>query len=314
MQGAQPPWPGLVCIRGKWQRKDMRTYFLSCRLLLWIAALSPMWSYGDELPINSAGTPATPPSSVEELNPITAPPPLPSVSTDEQAPLTEPSSSASTTSESSEPGPSTPTPVSEAPEAVSIAKEARTSRAPRYTLTRPAWGVSVTGSLKALGGKDLVASQGGNSTRAIQISAEYQLPFLQSIGVISLGPSVGIYPIFPIGQTTESALGIWEIGGQARYQLRFFREQIFVPLAGFEVQRIAYTLQSGAAGSLIATGPLFGGMLLLNPLEPSSAAELYINHRVSRSYLVGELRGLSGSDAQISFSGLSVFFGLRLEF
>ncbi len=55
-------------------------------------------------------------------------------------------------------------------------------------------------------------------------------------------------------------------------------------------------------------------MLLLNFMEPSSAAEMYYSHGVSRSYLVAEMRNLAGTDANVTVSGSSYFFGLRLEF
>ena len=191
----------------------------------------------------------------------------------------------------------------------------RTSRVPQYTLTRPSWGVQISGSTGALGnGKDLTPVQAGNRTRGIQLTAEYQFPFLQSIGVLSAGPSVGIYPIFPSQTVTTGPVSLWDLGAQIRYQARFFRNQPIVPFAGFEAQYFAYRFKDGPDGSLVAQGPFFGGMFLLNVLEPDSAAEFYINAGISRSYLVAEVKTITGKDANISFSGASYFFGLRLEY
>jgi hypothetical protein len=187
------------------------------------------------------------------------------------------------------------------------------SRIPSYTLTRPSWGVSATGAIKALGGQSLAPEQ-TTPTRALQFAAEYQFPFLQDAGVFSAGPSVGIYPIIGGQKITNTPVSLWEAGGQVRYQARFFREQPVVPFAGYEMQYMNYRLNTGPSGSLTASGPLFGAMLLLNFIEPSSAAEFYVTQGVSRSYLTAEFKSLSGSDGKLAFSGLSLFLGLRLEF
>ncbi len=64
----------------------------------------------------------------------------------------------------------------------------------------------------------------------------------------------------------------------------------------------------------MVTGPFGGLMLLLNPLEPSAAAEGFLASGVSRTYLLAEFRALQASDDLISFSGASLHFGLRFEF
>ena len=197
----------------------------------------------------------------------------------------------------------------------STTAERRNSREPAYTLTRPTWGIQFTGALKAFGGNDLITGQAGVPTRAFQVSGEYQFPFLQSLGVLSMGPTVGTYPIF--GSITKDPVSVMEVGGQIRYQLRFFREQPIVPIAGFQFEYLNYHFTSpspsGMSGALMATGPTFGGMFLLNWLEPSAAAEIYVDNGVSRSYLLAEARILSGTDTNLSLSGTSLFFGLRLE-
>ncbi|MGK5083924.1 hypothetical protein WDW37_11540 [Bdellovibrionota bacterium FG-1] len=244
--------------------------------------------------IESAATPPEPtPEAVVEAPPAPPPPPAVEEAQKIELPKSEPTEN----------------------DVESTTVEHRNSRVPAYTITRPAWGIQFTGALKAFGGNDFIAAQAGVPTRAFQVSGEYLFPFLQSIGVLSLGPTVGTYPIF--GSITSNAVSVFEVGGQVRYQFRFFREQPIVPIAGFQFEylsyRFTYPSPSGMSGALMATGPSFGGMLLLNWLEPSAAAESYVENGISRSYLLAELRSLSGTDANLSLSGMSLFFGLRLE-
>lgn len=302
-------------------------------------------AYAEPLPEASSFAPGS--DSITE--PATAPPPLPSpldapvAGTTEQVPLPAPSAAPLAPIAGEESPPPAPAAVEVKPEeaptppatiatddgsvpapipdpsssdpasAVAESRAQRNSRIPRYTLSRPSWGVQVTGAAKALGGKDLLGSQAGNPTRALQFSVEYQFPYLQTIGVLSLGPSAGIYPIFPGGTVTSTVASLWDVGGQVRYQARFFREQPLVPVVGYEARYLTYRFKDGPAGALMTQGPFFGGMFLLNIIEPSSAAEFYINTGVSRSYLVAEVRTISGSDNNINFSGATYFFGLRLE-
>ena len=52
---------------------------------------------------------------------------------------------------------------------------------------------------------------------------------------------------------------------------------------------------------------------LLNFIDRPGAAYFYSNSGVLRSYLVGEVRMLSGDAAGISVSGSSIFAGIRIE-
>jgi hypothetical protein len=87
-----------------------------------------------------------------------------------------------------------------------------------------------------------------------------------------------------------------------------------VPTIGYEYQYLTYALTTGPQGAMPLSGPVFGAMFLLNVLEPTSAAEMYVEQGISRSYLVAEFKSLQGNDANLSISGQSFFFGLRFEF
>ncbi len=125
---------------------------------------------------------------------------------------------------------------------------------------------------------------------------------------------LGVGPNFTYAQGLGSfTRQIFAPGAQVRYQARFFREQLLVPMAGYELRYARYLFPE-AQGALTAKGPFFGALLLMNFLEPDAATEAFIEHGVSRTYLVAELHLLSGNDATVSLAGRSLFFGLRFEF
>lgn len=184
---------------------------------------------------------------------------------------------------------------------------------PGYQLERPQWGVEFVASLKALGGTPSIPNLGEDVIRAFSLQLEYQPPFIQSFGILGIGPSVNFYPPSNPPAVAKSAVGLFSFGAQTRYQLRYFREQPLVPTAAYNVEFWNYYLVDGTSGRFWAHGPIFGGMLLLNFLDPSSAAEFFVTSGVSRSYAVVEVRLLNGGDEVISFSGYSLYFGLRVE-
>ena len=197
---------------------------------------------------------------------------------------------------------------------VTDTKKRKDSRIPGYTLAPPNWAVQILGSAKALGGKDLVTEQAGSPTRSAQVSFSYQPPVIQKAGVLSLGVQGGIFPISTDVRVASKVWSVWSAGLDLRYQARYFREQPVVPFLGLTYQRLAYRFESGASGVATLTGPVFGGMVLLNVLEPDAASEFYIRQGILRSYLVAEIQSLSGTSKELSISGRSYFFGLRFEF
>ena len=184
------------------------------------------------------------------------------------------------------------------------------SRVPQYTLIRPSWGVQLTGSWNALGGGGI----SDHPVRAGQLAVSYQPPFVQKLGVLSLGLTAGMNLVSSYAGITPKVWSLWQVGADARYQMRYFREQPIVPFGGFEFQSMAYSFEGGASGRLSLNGPVYGALVLMNFLEPDAAAEFYIRQGVSRTYLVAEVKDLSGADSAVSFSGRSYFFGLRFEF
>jgi hypothetical protein len=208
------------------------------------------------------------------------------------------------TSDPYAPPPPRPEPRSEA--------QVRDPRTPKYHFTRPNWGFELTFSMDSLGKQLFVPTQ-SETAKAILMEYDYQPAFLQSIGVIGIGPSIAFYPIFGTG-VTETAFSLWSVGAHIRYQARFFRQQVVVPVVGYNLDYFTYRFRTASNGSMILQGPVFGAWILLNMFEPSSAAQLYVDYKISRSYLVAEMRLLSGSDVNLSITGSSLYFGLRFEY
>jgi hypothetical protein len=190
-----------------------------------------------------------------------------------------------------------------------------------YEWTRPNWGIQLTGSHSALGGGYVSASTQGNQVRGLTVHGEWQPEWIQAIGVLGIGPSLGLYPIVDGGSirpTGGSGIDIgsnWSVGGQVRYQLRLFHEQPLVPVAGYALDYLSYHLPYvGTTGRMLIKGPFFGAMLFLNFLEPSAAVDNYVTNGISRTYLVAELRIPTGGDGTVEVGDKSYFFGLRFEF
>jgi len=149
------------------------------------------------------------------------------------------------------------------------------------------------------------------------IGFEYEPKFLQSLGVVSIGPSVNLFFLDPSGDLSSGAFSLYSLGGSIKYQLKFMRSQIFVPFVGYEAQMIHYSFfeETGLGSGWTSTqGPTFGGMLLLNWMEPSSAHNLFSEYGIKRSYLVGEAKLLAADNALFDTEGTAIYFGLRMEY
>ncbi len=188
-------------------------------------------------------------------------------------------------------------------------------RIPLYERHQPEWSVMLTGATKALDNQNPYGEGAEFNVRGFSLQWEYQPKYLQAIGVVGIGAGFQLYPTDWSEDGRSSSLAdSWSIGGLIRYQARFFREQIVVPTVGFQFESLAYRYGNWQTARTTLQGPVFGGMLLLNWFEKESAGDLYTNYGISRSYLVAELRTLSGGDELIDVSGSSLFFGLRIEY
>jgi hypothetical protein len=184
---------------------------------------------------------------------------------------------------------------------------------------RPNFAFQLEGSMNAFGGSTISPAQQGVTSKAALIEAEYQPTFLQGLGVIGIGPSIGMYPttggVVGTGQqVVNGPTSIWELGGQVRYQFRYVTEQMIVPFIGYNYQRLHYNINQGGGNSgLSIAGGNAGLSVLLNRLDETAALDLYRNTGISRLYLVAELKNLQGSDDNVAIAGNSFFFGIRCE-
>ena len=189
---------------------------------------------------------------------------------------------------------------------------------PRYQLHRPEWAFQFSFSPRAFSGQSLTAQQGNHPTYAYHLSIEYQPRFLQSIGVFGIGPTATLYS-FPNAQVTSNFYSVSSYGGRVRYQARYFREQILVPMVSYSWEFLNYNFVNPTAGGapikdrVRLQGPTFGLWLLLNPLDRKSANSLYLNTGITRTYLTLEAKREQATVSQSSINNWSYFAGLRLE-
>ena len=303
--------------RPRCQTRGMRKFFVLIVAALYLAF--PTMGRAEDIDLLPPTAPLT--DSLSTPAPEQVPPPssipsvIPSVT---QSPMSVPSPSANSGEiQVQENSPTAPENSPENSNALTSTSQtrARDEGALAYQLSHPHWGLEISGTLKAFGGADLT-NQANPAASAFSVQADYQPEALQSIGVVGFGPAAQLYTL-PAG-ITQNAVGVWSIGGQIRYQARFFREQPIVPTVAYSLEELTYffngTSGSGAQGSLLTSGITLGAWLLLNIFEPENSAEFHYNYGVSRSYLVAELRSLSGSDANLNIGGQSFYFGLRFEF
>ncbi len=275
-----------------------------------------------------AAAPAEGASSVPSENPPAEEPPSEATAGTTESNETRPTEEVQPSTEEQPPeqvaepeAPPAPTPavepVPEQPKAIagSTRKSARDYSVPYYQQKRPQWALELAAAARSgFGSEGRIAGSGSSGVRSFQILGEYQPLWFQSAGVLGLGVSAGLYSTDPSNQVTRNLAGLLSYGAQARYEAKFIRNQWVVPTVGYASEWVKYSLQSGASGTVQAGGIFYGAMVLLSAFDEASAAEMYANLGVSRVYLLAESRSREGTDANLTLSGRTYFFGLRFEF
>ena len=163
-----------------------------------------------------------------------------------------------------------------------------------------------------------ISSAAGSS---YQIYVDWILPFQKS-GLFSLGLQYGS---FPVSSTATNASGnsipypnyLSQMGGvQFRYQLRYWTNQLIVPVVGIDLDYYDLVIGGGiedrATG--ITVGANFGLMINLGAIDVDTARDAYQTIQMTRTYLTLELHPTSISATNVSYSGTLFYMGLRLEF
>jgi hypothetical protein len=176
------------------------------------------------------------------------------------------------------------------------------------------WAIGLAASPSMFGGSSIVPGRTDTESLGLSLQAEYQPGLLQRYGVLGIGPVFAAYPISQLKGATSNFFSVWSVGGEARYQFRFAKEQMFVPSIGLECDQMHYSFVNGHSGNLLLAGPTVGLQFLLNRLDREHADALYEATGISRTYITAEARVLSGDNGDINPSGASWFLGLTEEF
>jgi hypothetical protein len=176
------------------------------------------------------------------------------------------------------------------------------------------WGFQFDATLAAFGGDPISSGGVDYKVRGFDFGFDYLLPFSETYGKFSIGPVVGLYSVDGEANFTNGAFGLWKIGAQVRYQFKYFNRQWVVPVVGFMLEQLRYSLTyETTANSLLLSGYTAGLWVFLNPFEPSAATAMANDSGITRTYLLAEIRGLGGVNDDFDIGGTSLFFGLRFE-
>lgn len=187
--------------------------------------------------------------------------------------------------------------------------ELRNTHVPLFQTLRPAWGFELSGGAGFPTGDTAMDRVRSFTPAGLSLRMEWQPPWIQAAGIFSLGAALD-YSFGVIGGG---------VGGVARYQARYFRNQPIVPFGGYtalyylvpaSTSGVAAAFQS-LQGTLIH-GPFAGLNILLNIFDSDAAASFFVDYGVLRTYLVLEGRFFQGMN--LNAGSATLYSGLRLEF
>lgn len=184
-----------------------------------------------------------------------------------------------------------------------------------YQNFRPQWGLELQGA--ALNDRELTQIQNGKkySMYSLGLQWEFQPRFIQTIGVLGAGLSLGAHPgQIAEGKVKSDLIFAWSAGGQVRYQARFFENQWIVPMVAYSAEIMNYQLRATPVGRLMTRGPTLGAWILLNALDTKSGRTLFYDYGVARTYLVAEMKTMTGQDTVVKTNGRTYYVGLRFEY
>ena len=187
-------------------------------------------------------------------------------------------------------------------------KSNRDHSVPYYLQRRPSLALELSSALSsALGASSTIGGTSLSSVRSFEFSGDVQPPFLQAIGVVSLGVHVRHH-------LTSEASRITGYGAQLGYQAKWFTNQWVVPMVSYSLDTLNYELNSGTQGTLQDPGLSYGVLLCISAADPAAAAEFYNGFGVTRTYLSIQTYQKSASNTDLTLSGRVTSLGLRVEF
>ncbi len=179
---------------------------------------------------------------------------------------------------------------------------------------RPTMGVHAHMAAQAYRGTLFQGQTSEDKLRNFGLAVEFMPGMNENMGVFSVGLTANLYPLTPPAALRPIRSYSYSVGGLLRYQLRFVANQILVPMGGAEIAYLRYEIPATGSGQMAVITPFAGLMFFLNRLDPNAAGGMYSTRGVLRSYLVGDVRLITGQNSHASqINGTAVTVGLRLE-
>ena len=148
-----------------------------------------------------------------------------------------------------------------------------------------------------------------------QLGVEWMIPF-QKIGIFSMGANGGILQL--VAPTTSLSTNSFNpfVGGQLRYQLKFFNNQPIVPTGAvtydyYQLKNLS-PVATNASGSQV--GFSYGVMLNLSWIDQVTSRGAYQSIGLTKFYLTGEIFQSEFSNAVFFLNSKFYLFGIRAEF
>jgi hypothetical protein len=168
------------------------------------------------------------------------------------------------------------------------------------------FGVEFSAAPNSFGKPKLTAAGADQAIVPFNLVFDFQLS--TRAGNFDVGPTFSYYA--SVGDNSLSA-HIYGLGGQFKYQARWFHSQFVVPVIGYQIERTLVVQDTSS--QFQSNGLIAGVWIYLNYLEKKAAKDVYNQFGVSRSYLVFELHDIKGSDSTYNLQSKAYQLGLRFE-
>lgn len=173
---------------------------------------------------------------------------------------------------------------------------------------RPWVGIEVSGGATGFGDQTLKSGAPLEFDK-LPVRMQVDVQPLHALGVLSAGITTEYY----FTRASAALRKAYSLGGQVRYQAKFFDYQLIVPMAAYSTESFFYKLSSGPSNRFVVRGPTFGLWVFLNAIDRNTARGARRDLGLSRTYLTLERRTIEGEDGAFSITGSAYQLGLRIE-